>query len=104
MTQVLVQEAAAVRIEEIYKYSAAKWGKAQADNYINGLFEAFDNVSTGTPVSRPVPAELGVDGYFFRYRKHYVYWKKLNDGTIGIVTVLHERMHQFGRLMEDREP
>ncbi len=104
MRQVLVQEAAAVRIEEIYKYSAAEWGEAQAESYINGLFEAFDTISTGTLVSRPVPAEFGVDGYFFRYRKHYVYWKKLDDGTIGIVSVLHERMHQLGRLLEDREP
>lgn len=104
MTQVLAQEATAVRIEEIYNYSAAEWGEAQAGNYVNGLFEAFDNISTGALVSRPVPAEFGVDGYFFRYRKHYVYWKKLADGTIGIVTVLHERMHQFGRLLEDQEP
>ena len=65
---------------------------------------AFEGIATGDIVSRPVPAEFGVEGFVFRYKKHYVYWKTLSDGAIGIVTVLHERMHQFGRFMEDQEP
>ena len=103
MTQVRVQQAAAVRIDEIYKYTRERWGQAQAESYVSGLFEAFENIGAGTVRSRPIPAEFEVDGYWFRYRKHYVYWKILGDGTIGIVTVLHERMHQVGRLLEDRE-
>ena len=45
-----------------------------------------------------------MDGYVFRYEKQFVYWKTLSNGAIGIVTVLHERMHQIGRFLEDREP
>ena len=45
-----------------------------------------------------------MDGYVFRYEKHFVYWKTLSNGATGIVTVLHERMHQIGRFLEDREP
>ncbi|HRH72144.1 hypothetical protein [Zoogloea sp.] len=52
-------------------------------------------------VSRPIPASLGVQGYFFRYEKHFVYWKRLGNGGIGIVTGLHERMHQIERFRED---
>jgi plasmid stabilization system protein ParE len=37
----------------------------------------------------------------FRYERHLVYWRRLSNGDIGIVTVLHERMHQIGRLRED---
>ena len=103
MTQLRIQRAAAVRIDELYQYTREHWGEAQADSYVNGLFEAFGNIGTGTVGSRPIPAEFGVDGYFFRYQKHYVYWKTLDDGVIGIVAVLHERMHQVGRLLEDRE-
>ena len=44
-----------------------------------------------------------MDGCVFRYEKHYVYWKRLDNGDIGIVTVLHERMHQIGRFREDHE-
>jgi hypothetical protein len=40
--------------------------------------------------------------YFGRvYEKHFVYWKMLNNGEFGIVTVLHERMHQIDRFRED---
>ena len=103
MTPVRVQERAAARIDEIYRYSHERWGEAQADAYVTGLFEAFEGIATSAVRSRPVPAEFGVDGYVFRYRKHFVYWKTLSDGAIGIVTVLHERMHQTGRFLEDHE-
>ena len=103
MTSVRVQEAASLRIDEIYRYSRDRWGIAQADTYITGLFEAFDRIATGGVPSRPIPAEFGVDGHVFRYKKHFVYWTTLSNGDIGIVTVLHERMHQIGRLREDFE-
>ncbi len=102
MTVVRVQGSAALRIDEIYRYSFERWGEARADIYISGLFNAFERIASGGVASRPVPAEFSVDGYFFRYEKHYVYWKWLTNGDIGIVTVLHERMHQLGRFLEDR--
>ncbi|MYA31657.1 MAG: type II toxin-antitoxin system RelE/ParE family toxin [Gammaproteobacteria bacterium] len=101
MTAARVQGSAALRIDEIYRYSNEHWGEAQADAYITGLFNAFDKIAGGGVMSRPIPAEFGVDGYFFRYKKHFVYWKWLTNGDVGIVTVLHERMHQFGRFQED---
>ena len=101
MRAVRVQEAAALRIDEIYRYSRERWGVARADTYITGLFEAFGRIAGGGVPSRPVPAAFGVDGYVFRYEKHFVYWKTLSDGDIGIVTVLHERMHQMDRFRED---
>ncbi len=52
-------------------------------------------------LSRPIPAEFGVDGFFFRYEKHFVYWKYLTSGDVGIVTILHERMHQIERFQND---
>ncbi len=101
MTSARVQEAAVLRIDEIYRYSLERWGEAQADAYVSGLFEAFERIATGATVSRPIPAEFGVDGCVFRYERHFVYWKRLDNGDIGIVTVLHERMHRIGRLREE---
>ena len=72
MTPVRVQNAAALRIQEIYQYSRERWGETQADAYIMELFEAFDGIATGALISRPVPAELGVDGYVLRYRRHFI--------------------------------
>ncbi len=101
MTVVRVQGSAALRIDEIYRYSRGRWGQSRADTYITGLFDAFERIAEGGVTSRPVPAEFGVDGYYFRYEKHFVYWKWLRNGDVGIVAVLHERMHQFGRFRED---
>ncbi|MGF1614419.1 MAG: type II toxin-antitoxin system RelE/ParE family toxin [Gammaproteobacteria bacterium] len=101
MTRFLVQEAASHRIDEIYRYTRDRWGSEQADRYVTGLFEAFGKITTHGVLSRPIPAELGVEGYFFRYGQHFVYWKTMANGEIGIVTVLHERMHRIDRFRED---
>jgi len=101
MARIRVQEAASFRLDEIYRYTNHRWGSAQAERYINGLFAAFDGIDTHAVPSRPVPAEFGVQGYFFRYERHFVYWRRLANGDIGIVTILHERMHQIERFRED---
>lgn len=96
-----VQEAASVRLDEIYRYTRDRWGEAQAEQYITGLFATFEQIETRDVMSRPVPAEFEVEGYFFRYERHFVYWRRLSNGDIGIVTILHERMHQIDRFKED---
>jgi len=99
--QIRIQEAAALRLDEIYRYTRQRWGAAQAERYITGLFAAFDGIDTSTTFSRPIPAEFGVQGYCFRYEQHIVYWRRLANGDIGIVTILHARMHQIERFRED---
>lgn len=101
MKAVRIQEAASLRIDEIYRYTRDRWGTVQANAYITGLFGAFEKIASAGVPSRPIPAEFGVQGYVFRYQKHFVYWKTLANGDIGIVTVLHERMHQMDRFRED---
>lgn len=101
MSRFWVHEAASRRIDEIYRHTREHWGEAQADRYVTGLFEAFGKIASHAVLSRPIPAEFGVSGYFFRYEKHFVYWKRLANGDIGIVSILHERMHRIERFKED---
>lgn len=96
-----VQEAASLRLDDIYRYTRDRWGEAQADRYITGMFEAFQRIETHGVASKPIPAEFGVEGFFFRCEHHFVYWRRLSDGDIGIVAILHERMHQIDRFKED---
>lgn len=98
---VRVQQAASHRLDDIYRYSLERWGAAQAHRYVTGLFDAFARIGAHGVISRPIPAEFGVDGYVFRYEKHFVYWRRLSNGDIGVVTILHERMHQIERFRED---
>lgn len=98
---VRIQEAASLRLDDIYRYTRDRWGEAQTDRYITGMFEAFDRIDTHGILSKPIPAAFGLEGYFFRYEKHFVYWRRLSNGDIGIVTILHERMHQIDRFRDD---
>ena len=96
-----VQEAASLRLDEIYRYTRERWGTEQADRYITELFEAFDEIESHGGASRPIPAEFGVNGSYFRHAHHFVYWRRLSNGDVGIVTILHERMHQMDRFRDD---
>lgn len=100
MTAVLVQEAAGLRLDEIYQYTRDTWGESQADAYIRALFGQFDAIAARVIAWRPIPAEFGVDGYYCRFEHHYIYWRLLKDGGVGIVTILHERMHQIDRFRD----
>ncbi len=101
MAVIRIQEAASHRLDEIFRYARDRWGAEQAERYIVGLFEAFDRIEAHGVMSKPIPAEFGVEGYFFRYERHFVYWRRLTNGDIGIVTFLHERMQQIDRFREE---
>jgi toxin ParE1/3/4 len=93
--------AAGHRLDEIYGYTRARWGEEQAARYINGLFARFAAIAAREFPWRPVPAEFGVSGFVCRHEQHLIYWKLLADGSIGIVTILHQRMHQIERFQAD---
>ncbi len=101
MAIVRIQEAASLRLDDIYRYTRDRWGSEQADRYITGMFAAFEKIEFHGVVSSPIPAEFCVEGFFFRYERHFVYWRYLSNGDIGIVTILHERMHQIDRFRDD---
>jgi len=96
-----VQDSAGHRLDDIYVYTLGTWGEARAESYIRGLFDRFEAIAERRFPWRPIPADFGVDGYVCRYEKHLIYWKILGDGDVGIVTILHERMHQIARFRED---
>jgi toxin ParE1/3/4 len=103
MSAFLVQDGASHRLDEVYTYTRDTWGEAQAEAYIRGLFDRFEAIAARRFPWRSIPAEFGVDGYVCRHEKHFIYWKLLADGSVGIVTILHERMHQPERFRDDME-
>lgn len=98
MTGYRIQETAVAQIEDIYIYTAQTWGDTQADTYVRGLHAMFDDIAARRVIWRSVPAIVRVSGYVRRYRHHFVYWREMEAEWIGIVAVLHERMHQSARL------
>ena len=98
---VRIAEAASLRLDEIYRYTSGHGDEAQAERYISGLFDTFDQIETHGALSKPIPADFAVPGYFCRYQQHVIYWRRLAGGDIGIVTILHQRMHQIARFRDD---
>ena len=101
MSAFKVHDGAGHRLDEIYTYTRRTRGQAQADKYIRGLFDKFKAIAARQFPWRPIPAEFGVEGFVCRHEKHVIYWKLLDDGSVGIVTILHERMHQIERFKDD---
>jgi toxin ParE1/3/4 len=96
-----IQEAASRRLDDIYAYSCETWGETQGQAYIRRLFACFEDIAARRVAWRSIPAEFGVNGFYVRCEHHYVYWRILSDGGVGIVTILHERMHQIARFRDD---
>lgn len=103
MTNFSVSAIASQRLDEIFAYTRDNWGADQAEAYIRGLFGCFDQIGRHEIVGRAIPAEFGVEGFYHRHDRHYVYWRRLSRQRIGIVTILHERMHQMDRFRSDAE-
>lgn len=95
MSGYLLQGDAEHRLDEIIDYTRDHWGEAQAIRYFQGLVERFGQIAARRFPWRAIPAEFGVDGYVCRYERHFIYWRVLTNGEVGIATVLHERMHQI---------
>lgn len=87
-------------LDEIYEYTATNGGEDQEDRYIDKLFEYFSNVASKNVTWRNIPAEFEIAGYFGKCECHFVYWRMLKSGDVGIVAILHERMHQIEQIRE----
>lgn len=98
-----VSAVAAQRLDQIFAHTRETWGQDQAETYIRSLFARFERIVSRDLAWRAVPVEFGVEGFYARCEHHYIYWRILSDGAVGIVTVLHERMHQMTRFREDDE-
>ncbi|MES9897469.1 MAG: type II toxin-antitoxin system RelE/ParE family toxin [Sedimenticola sp.] len=101
MPKFLVLKSAGFRLKEIFSYTKENLGEDQAHQHIEGMFERFGQIADRDLLWHSIPAEFEVVGFFTRYNKHFIYWKELDSGQIGIVTILHERMHQMERFTED---
>lgn len=98
-----LHKVAKFRILEIWDYSEQVWGADHADIYVRGLFEAIHEAGSMRHMWRPIANEALSGIYFIRFRHHYIFFRELPDGAIGIISVLHENMNIPSRLKEDTE-
>jgi len=98
-----IYSAARERILEIWHYTAETWDEDQADKYVRGLVGAIDAAAGKRQHWRPVLDEALKGVFFIRYRHHYIFFRELTKGTLGVISILHESMDIPSRLKEDSE-
>ena len=93
--------AADKRQDEIWEYTLSKWGERKAIEYIRGMHDAVSKAAEN-PQLWQTPGRSGFKRVFYiRYEKHFIFFRLLPGGVLGIISILHERMDIPARLRED---
>ncbi|MBY3154738.1 type II toxin-antitoxin system RelE/ParE family toxin [Rhizobium laguerreae] len=93
--------------DKIWRDTFEAWGEKQADAYILGLHVYLQRLCEDRLIWRQLPQRLAVPAdirrraYFSRYEHHYLFFRGLENGDLGVMSILHERMDLPVRLKED---
>jgi plasmid stabilization system protein ParE len=93
--------------DKIWHETVETWGEAQAISYITGLHAHILRLTKNKALWRRLPRNLAVapdvkkDAYFTHYERHYLFFRELENGDIGVISILHDRMDLPVRLAED---
>jgi len=100
--RVILLDTAKTHIDDIYVYCHEQWGAAQADTYLDGLYEMFERVASRAAPWRSVPSdfEMPVESWFVGYGSHFIYWRVFDASELGIFAVLHQSTDLGNRLRE----
>lgn len=96
-----IYPAARRRLIEIWRYTDRIWGEKRADQYIRGLYRAIEKAASSRHLWRKLEHEEIAGIFFVRYEHHYIFFRELEKGVLGVVNVLHENMDIPNRLKED---
>lgn len=87
-------------IIEIWHYTDKNWGEYQADKYIRGIYSAVEDAANRQHWRNLKDKRF--DGvHFIRYEHHFIFFRKLSQGRLGVISILHERMNIPDRLEGD---
>ncbi len=95
--------AAQERLLEIWDYTEQTWGEDQADKYVRSLVDAINKAQDESHRWRPVLDDALRGIYFFRHQHHFIFFRKLSKGALGVISILHEKMDLPSRLREDSD-
>jgi toxin ParE1/3/4 len=98
-----IYRAASERILEVWDYTERTWGEAQADKYVTDLVEAINGAQGKRHQWRRLVDKALNGVYFIRHQHHYVFFRELSSGELGVISILHENMDIPARLREDSE-
>jgi len=84
-------------LEEIWIFTNQKWSVEQADRYYNLIIDEIEFLSSN-PLSGQSMDHIK-DGFrVSKVKSHLVFYKIINNETIEIIRVLHQRMDVKSRM------
>jgi toxin ParE1/3/4 len=91
MTLRLVLTPRAVRdLEDIWDYTADRWGLDQAESYLKGVYTALQSALTNPSLLRPCDDVR--EGYSKVAVGSHVAFVRIGRGRLEVVRILHRRM------------
>lgn len=96
-----IYRAAQSRLLEIWDYTERTWGVKQADAYIRSLVAAITQAQNERHRWRPLRDRSLPGVFFIRHEHHYIFFRQLSDGALGVISILHENMDIPARLKDD---
>lgn len=76
----------------IWRHTVETWSREQANKYVTGLIGAMEDISKA-PASMGRTYEHVRTGYRkYLWGKHVIFYTILDDGSVFISRVLHEKM------------
>lgn len=94
--KLIVTRTAEADLESIGRYSIEQWGHDQAITYARGLLERFDEIAANPALAKLTP--FAGDRYRqAKFESHMIY-VLIDERTVRIVRILHQRMDQVRHL------
>lgn len=97
MRQYLFHPIADAEQDEIFLSTRERWGQGQAEFYVDGLHAHLELLAASRGVWRALPNRMGilirsdVMIYVSRYQRHYIFFRELQSGSMGILRLIDVR-------------
>jgi toxin ParE1/3/4 len=86
-------------LTKIWDYTNEKWSEKQADKYYKMLLENCKFIANDPNIGKKYK-EIRDDLWGLNANRHIIFYRKLNDHSIEITRILHERMDLKNRMNE----
>ena len=85
-------------LSDIWYYTVEAWSESQADKYYKQIISACSTIATKPQIGKAYP-EIYSDLKGKLTSKHIIFYRVLEDQTIEVTRILHERMDLKNKLV-----
>jgi toxin ParE1/3/4 len=96
MAELRLTPAALRDLEDIWRYTARRWGSTQAERYTDNLNACFETLARA-PLSAQACDHIR-PGYRRQWVESHVVYLRPGQGEVTVVRILHERMDALRHL------